>query len=76
MKEITAYEATDGTIHKTRESAAMSDLIHLDHTQNEGPDCIIHEIEAEFIVQNRKKIIDILNDIDFVPEAPDYARAC
>lgn len=74
MKEITAYEATDGTIHKTRESAARASLLHLgeiDNSDSRGKS--IGEAEVAFIVKNRKKVIDILNEIEFVPE---YAKAC
>ena len=78
MKEITAYEATDGTIHRTRESAAIASIVHLDRTDTHDGrlDYLLGEVEAGFIVKNRKKIIDILNDIDFVPDKPNYASAC
>ncbi len=69
MKRIKAYEATDGSIHKSHADAAGATLAHLARTENgdqrgtslDGP-------SIAFIIKHRSKVASILMQID-APEA-------
>lgn len=51
MKTISAYRSEDGTIHETRQDAAVADLIHL---------IGIPKDYAALIVENSDDIIELL----------------
>lgn len=69
MKSVSAYEANDGSLHKTREMAAQASLLHLGKKKNndqrgtslDGP-------AVAFIIDNHHAVSSILNWID-EPEA-------
>lgn len=72
MKRVTAYEALDGTCHRSKAGAAKASILHLSVTKNDdargqslGSDAIA------FIIQHHNQIASILIDIDAEDEAPD-----
>ena len=75
MKRITAYQAADNSIHRTRAEAAKASLAHLAREKSgdkrgaslDGP-------SVAFIVEHRGAVMAILGDID-APEAEPYKAA-
>lgn len=70
MQTVQAYRAGNGSIHETRESAAVADLVDL---------LGLHENAANMIVHKHKAVSEILNQISGLayitaylpqPEAP------
>lgn len=69
MKRVHAYEALDGTLHKTKAGSAKASILHLGKTLNgDMRGQSIGEAEVAFLVENRSKILPILQGID-APEA-------
>lgn len=62
MKTVSAYRAEDGSLHETREGAAVADLIVA------GFD----EMAAANIVFHRKTILEVLGQLDRFAHIPVY----
>lgn len=60
MRKVEAYVATDNSLHKTKEDCAAKELVIL-IDNNHGD---LNEIEAACIVKHRKRVIEILNEVD------------
>ncbi|MBY6055365.1 hypothetical protein [Leisingera daeponensis] len=72
MKQVTAYQALGGTLHSDKAGAAMASILHLGKTENNDlRGQSISEAEVAFIIQHRKKIAQILTDIDAPDAQPD-----
>ena len=73
MKNVRAYEALDGSLHKSKAEAAMASILHLGRALNgDQRGQSIGESEVGFLVRHRAKILPILADID----APETALDC
>ena len=76
MKQVTAYQALGGTLHTDKAGAAMASILHLGKAENNDRlGQSIGEAEVAFIIQHRKKITQILTDID-APEALPGCGCC
>lgn len=72
MKRITAFEALDGSLHKTKAAAAGASVLHLGVTlNNDQRGASIGDGAVAFLIDNRKKILPILNEIDKPECDPD-----
>lgn len=75
MKRVSAFEAKDGSLHKTKEMAAQASLLDLGIKKNndkrgtslDGP-------ATAFIIDNYKAVRDILNWIDEPEVKQDYRK--
>lgn len=63
MEKVTAYKASDGSIHKTREGAACASLLKL-ATSNSGASARLSHAEAQWIVDHRRGVTEILRELD------------
>jgi hypothetical protein len=65
MKRITAYEANDGSLHRTKHECAITDLIHLGKVKSADSRVLLIGInEAALIARFHKEVIAILAEID------------
>lgn len=72
MKRVTAYQALDNSLHETKAQAAGASILYLGTKLNaglRGP--AIGPDEVAFLIDNREKILPILNQID----APEVCEA-
>lgn len=65
MKRVTAIEASDGSLHKTRRAAAIASIGHLAIRSN---DFTINSEVAAFMVRKRAELVAILQAIDAAEE--------
>ena len=65
MKPVTAYKALDGSLHESKAGAAGASVLHLGRTLNgDQRGQSIDACAVAFLIDNRKKILPILNEID------------
>lgn len=75
MRNVRAYEALDGSLHKSKAEAAKASILHLGRSLNgDQRGQSIGPPEVAFLVQHRAKILPILADIDAPEVEPDYGR--
>lgn len=73
MKNVRAYEALDGSLHKSKAGAAEASILHLGKTLNKDQrGQSIGPCEVAFIIEHRKKIAPLLQEIDLPEIEPDY----
>ena len=71
MKNVRAYEALDGSLHKSKAEAVKASILHLGRSLNgDQRSQSIGASEVAFIIQHRKKIAPLLQEID-LPEIED-----
>lgn len=72
MKKVTAYKALDGSLHESKSSAARASILHLGKTlNNDNRGASIDVTSVAFLIDNRTKILPILNEID-QPEVAEH----
>ena len=65
MKRVTAYKALDGSLHETKSGAAGASILHLGRAlNNDQRGQSIDAASVAFLIDNRKQILPILNEID------------
>ena len=69
MTRVNAYQASDGSLHPDKASAAFASIMHLGKTasRDQRGQCIGAD-EVAFLIKYREKIAAILHEID-APEA-------
>lgn len=76
MKTISAFEASDGTLHRSPEEAARASLFHLSQAAvagQEGARAPLTPRSVEFLLTHAKEIGSILSRVG--PPARDAADA-
>ncbi len=72
MKRVTAYKALDGSLHETKAASAGASIIHLGKAlNNDQRGASIDAYTVAFLIDNRRKILPLLNEID-APEADPH----
>lgn len=72
MKRVTAYKSLDDSLHESKAASAGASIIHLGKTlNNDQRGTSIDACAVAFLIDNRNKILPLLNEIDAVDADPD-----